>query len=827
MPSCARRTLFAERFARPRLLVVDEAHVYAGAMAAELTLLMRRAWLRWGITDPRDVQGIATSATMHQGIDDGPARLRKFAAALLSKDLSDVQAIVGRRVLPVSSTPEVSASLSPPGALAALDTNFATLKDELVKDEPEVILDDAEEPRAKALRAIDTLRPGWAPPAGSSLPAAQLLYLALEPIGWVRALRRDLNLAPARADRLGEHLFGAGGTSAERDQATHRILEILALARESAGDVPLLPVRIHATVRGPHGVYACLNGACAQAVLPGVLGKLYTEPVGQCACGCGVYELRVCDSCRQSFVLGAKGVGDDGASALVQQRVRARAGDRDRKGADKDDVSLFCFQDRWDDGEPFPSGKDQAPEKVPIRTDSAPCRLAQGRILWRFPGGDLKGPARALAGVKCPRCSTQLPRRAAVRRVEAGTDAALLVLIDGVYPSLPMHRNAASRRLRGEGRRLLLFADNRQVAASLAAKVEESHDTLLARRILVEALDSAVSQGGSVKAVAIEQAIIEAVTRDDFTTVASLKAQLAAARAAAQTEGVDFDRLCQAITRHPEREELSNHDAASEQDLARMLLVRELGRRPARLGNLEANGVVVVEYGIPFPAARHPEVRQAFPGDTWNALVATLLDTLRTDGVCKIPGLGRYTDFVPRKLLGHPLIKAPRRGVTGRARRRGRREMGKGPRHPRACWSRAELDGRSPPRICRQGAHDGARPSVHHASARARRGLGRARAQCSGEQPATVAVACPHPADGRSRAARGRFFTCCASVHLTAGRSSAVRTAGPPGRERWPMCARPLIAAGHSSGSRRGASSTGATAWWPGPPARTGSSAGA
>ncbi len=187
----------------------------------------------------------------------------------------------------------------------------------------------------------------------------------------------------------------------------------------------------------------------------------------------------------------------------------------------------------------------------------------------------------------------------------------------------------------------------------------------LARRLIVEALDLAVSQGGSARAVEIEKAIIEAVTRDDFATVASLKAQLAPARAAALTEGVDFDRLCQAICNHDGRKELSNYDAASEQDLARMILVRELGRRPARLGNLEANGVVVVEYGIPFATCRHPEVRQVFPGDTWEALVATLLDMLRTDGVCKIPGLGRYTDFVQRKLLGHPLIKSPRRGTPG------------------------------------------------------------------------------------------------------------------------------------------------------------------
>ncbi len=214
----------------------------------------------------------------------------------------------------------------------------------------------------------------------------------------MRALRQNLNRAPTRIDRLAESELGEGGTPGDRNQAMHRILEVLALARASAGDVPLLPVRIHATVRGPHGIYACLNGSCTQVVLPGALGKLYTEPVGKCECGCGVYELRVCDSCRQSFVLGATGVGDNGAPALVQQKVRASAGGHGgaRKGDDKGDVSLFCFQNRWDDGEPFPAEKGLAPEKLAIRTDSAPCSLGQGRTIWRFAGGDLRGRGACL-----------------------------------------------------------------------------------------------------------------------------------------------------------------------------------------------------------------------------------------------------------------------------------------------------------------------------------------------------------------------------------------------------------------------------------------------
>ncbi len=88
--------IFADAFAKPRLLVIDEAHVYAGALAAELTLLMRRAWLRWGIKDAHGVQGIATSATMHQGIADGRARLKTFAAKLLSKPEGEIEPVEGR-----------------------------------------------------------------------------------------------------------------------------------------------------------------------------------------------------------------------------------------------------------------------------------------------------------------------------------------------------------------------------------------------------------------------------------------------------------------------------------------------------------------------------------------------------------------------------------------------------------------------------------------------------------------------------------------------------------------------------------------------------------
>ena len=662
-------SIFSEQFARPEMVVIDEAHVYAGAMAAELTLLMRRAWLRWGITEPGSVQGIATSATMTQGIPDGRQRLQVFAASLLSKAASEVEPIEGRRVIPESRAQVVDVALPAPGVVAALDTNFATLVDEVVDGEVEVRLDGSEVSRERAQRVLDVLRPDFQP-SRADLPAARLLHEALEPLLWVRKLRRDLNEIATRVDHLADSLFGAGGDEGQRRRAAHRVLEVLALGRDSAGEIPLLPVRIHATARGPHGVYACLNGGCPEAVIPGEIGKLHTEPVGRCGCGCGVYELRVCDACGQSFVLGLEGYGDDMLPALVPQRVRGQqASHGRRKGKqDKSDVALFCFRDRWDDGSPFPTTTDEAPEVRQVDTCSAPCRLGapDGRRLWRFPGGNLKGPERTLPGVACPRCASQRPALPVIRRVEVGTDAALLVLVDGVYPALPRHRAATDDRwLRGEGRRLLLFADNRQVAASLAAKVEESHDTLLARRVLVEALDACAGQGESARVTAIKRDLVAAVERDDIGAMARLKVELAAARATAAAEGVDFERLASTIREHENLRELSNHDVAAELDLARMVVARELSRRPARLGNLEANGVVVVDYGITFPAPKHPDLRRLFPDEIWNALVATLLDTLRTDGACSVASVGRYDDFLPRRFIGRPILKEDRKSRAG------------------------------------------------------------------------------------------------------------------------------------------------------------------
>src|SRR6266508_1293008 len=63
-----------------RHIVLDEAHLYTGTLAAEITLLLRRLMMRCGVT-PDDVSCYGTSATL----GGSESELRSFIATIFSK----------------------------------------------------------------------------------------------------------------------------------------------------------------------------------------------------------------------------------------------------------------------------------------------------------------------------------------------------------------------------------------------------------------------------------------------------------------------------------------------------------------------------------------------------------------------------------------------------------------------------------------------------------------------------------------------------------------------------------------------------------------------
>ena len=81
-----------------RYVVLDEAHSYVGAQAAEIALLLRRVCLAFGV-EPADVRFIATSATIGSG-DDIDESLRRFLADVSGAPPENVHVIVGKQKKP-------------------------------------------------------------------------------------------------------------------------------------------------------------------------------------------------------------------------------------------------------------------------------------------------------------------------------------------------------------------------------------------------------------------------------------------------------------------------------------------------------------------------------------------------------------------------------------------------------------------------------------------------------------------------------------------------------------------------------------------------------
>src|SRR5438093_10781117 len=74
-----------------RAIVLDEAHLYTGTLAPEITLLLRRLLDRCELA-PKNVFHFATSATIAR---DLPGQLQTFAAKLFTKDQSLVRVVRG------------------------------------------------------------------------------------------------------------------------------------------------------------------------------------------------------------------------------------------------------------------------------------------------------------------------------------------------------------------------------------------------------------------------------------------------------------------------------------------------------------------------------------------------------------------------------------------------------------------------------------------------------------------------------------------------------------------------------------------------------------
>ena len=228
-----------------RWIVLDEAHSYIGAQAAEMALLLRRVRAAFGVA-PDEVRLMAASAT----ISEGPDTLSRFVSELAGQDVDRVRVIEGR---------EVNVSLPAEG--------------------PDVPLD---------LTELADRHAGE-------------LWKQLAPHPRLQRLKRAVTRQGVTLTEAGEHLFGPRG--AHRRADTQAVLDAAAAARDHSG-TRLLPWRAHVFQRALGGVWVCVDPTCPhrdpELMAPDVdwgFGAVWLRQRDQCQCGGPVFELVACNEC--------------------------------------------------------------------------------------------------------------------------------------------------------------------------------------------------------------------------------------------------------------------------------------------------------------------------------------------------------------------------------------------------------------------------------------------------------------------------------------------------------------------------------------------------
>ncbi|HEU5413374.1 MAG TPA: DEAD/DEAH box helicase [Candidatus Angelobacter sp.] len=432
-----------------RTIVIDEAHLYSGTLAAELSLLLRRVLLRCGLS-PSEVLQIATSATF-----GGDAQvLKKFGAELFSKPIELVHTVHGtpvRHAFPEASPPSRTCRPS--------DLQVDHIESIPFVENNQLISDST---AAGAVRAA--MAPLVGPDAvnvtlGEESPARVLMALLerapiihqLEALVWEKRGASLTKLKELSA------LLWPSENGADATKATAKLLQLGARARRQVDELPLLPHRLHILFRAPSTVTACANPACSAKGprLPGG-GELVSEPYDRCSsCESATLTLARCENCGEWLLAGVR--------RLTSNTLHPRH--RWQSGQIREAAYLFCRPGEGTLGFSFD-------------LKSGSCEQADGEFVQMH---ELE---------TCPNCGGDKSNFGPIKIPDA---LMLPVAAESLLATMPV-TNASDRQwLPARGRRLLVFSDSRREAARLGPLLTTQHEAQMRRVVIWETL----SQGAS------------------------------------------------------------------------------------------------------------------------------------------------------------------------------------------------------------------------------------------------------------------------------------------------------------------------------------------
>ncbi|MCS6899870.1 MAG: DEAD/DEAH box helicase [Myxococcales bacterium] len=630
-----------------RVVVLDEAHVYNGTLAGEITLLLRRLLQRCGV-DPEQVLFLATSATIGSGSPEQmQAQLRDFGAQLFSRSPEDIRVIQGEQAAPEMGAPPVQEPAETLSLLAGPWPEVTTLG---IDDHGKPVVREDVELCQKLLPILQAL--GLPVPETPTHPAALLHYALARLSPLHRAAALLFEHKRLRLDDLAERLWP--DTSPEqRNKATLRLLNLGASARLDPDQLPLLPHRLHILMRAPEGLGLCLNDRCSgPRPIPG-RGAVFAPAREQCPyCKSAAFTLFRCSHCGQA-VLAARTI----EGALHYE---------------------------------FSDGVKKKTQIFRVEPPENPAEFVHltSRKYFTSPGNHLAPLARIHA---CPRCtlqpsagkgiSTQGDAAEQEDDEEDRSDFSIFTVSDALATTLlaetatlkmPPHPSPMVRWLPAQGRRLLAFSDSRREAARLGPRLTALHLRYQFRALLAGHLATSWDQQGDLEILQQDlqhterqlqgnpgnprlqqkhkDLLREIQTISEGRSVEMLVKELEQRESIAQLLEEDRGEKHQAKD-WSQRAWEQNRDAIKQQ--LGGLLGRELARRAPGETTLESIGLVELVY----PGLNQLRVPNDILGtlpegtdeaklqEVWSSFLRLLLDTFRIDSCISLGDEEKDRDY--------------------------------------------------------------------------------------------------------------------------------------------------------------------------------------
>ncbi len=560
-----------------RWIVLDEAHGYIGAQAAEMALLLRRVRAAFGVA-PEDVRLMATSATISEG-EGTRDRLEAFVADLAGVSTDRVRVIEGE---------PLSRPLPRPGHDHPIDPASLEGLDETVLWERLSI-----HPRIQAARA------------------------ALEGGGCTLPVLADMVSPP-----------GEGGDDRARRARAEAILAAAARARDPGDGHRLLPWHAHLFHRAQGGMWVCVDPACpkrdpelVEAGEDWGFGQIWLKRRDHCTCGAPTFELKACTECGTGHLEAAIAYG------ALDHLEPCREDGFDEFAADIE-------PDPDDETGPVARGR------VLLRPASGGPRVRHlsvedGALYGNGPPEE--GRVVALDVIEEPAergcCAGAADARLMPQRYGPAffMGNAVPLMLEGFAAP------AGEPGLPAAGRRMLTFSDSRQGTARLAAKLQQDAERNLVRAFLYHAVQEETGPDAEERAKLLAKLEKLRQIPDLFADdIAAIEKTLAGAG-----EAVRWVDLVSRLSRHVELENFAadvwrgrgwggREMAEKPELLAEMFLLRELFRRPRVQNNAETMGLVRLSFPDMERRARATvpaAVRDAgLDADTWCTLALTAVD---------------------------------------------------------------------------------------------------------------------------------------------------------------------------------------------------------